>query len=48
LRRELKVSSLLGLAGKALGDDVGVGDRLERGETVVLGFAVVDLKASGL
>lgn len=48
LRREFEVSALLGLAGEALGDDVGVGNRLEGSKTIVLGLAVVNLDASGL
>lgn len=42
------MGALLPLAAQRLGHDVSVRDRLEGGESVILGFALVDLVASGL
>lgn len=42
------MGALLPLAAEHLGHDVSVRDRLEGRESVVLGFALVNLVASGL
>jgi hypothetical protein len=48
LRSEVEMSAVTTLATKRLGDDVSVRYRLERGEAVVLGLALVDLGAGDL